>query len=369
MNITNVLYGTNTVSLLHVLKKVIPSVQNIEDKYIYFIQRFSNNPLSEKSRSRLVDLLDSEVTFTTHNSSIKDIVSSKGKPPSEADFIIMPRFHTISPWSSKAMDIIRNGELHDVQRVERGTAWYITTHSGTRLSLKERESVKHYFYDPMTESVIEGWEKREQAIFPNFGESPAKYIEILENGGEALETANRSLGLALSDEEINYLIENFEQLKRNPSDAELMMFAQVNSEHCRHKIFNAQWTVDGQVQAKSLFSMIKQTYHKNPVRVLSAYSDNAAVCRGNIASYFYPDPNDHIYQSRTEEISLLVKVETHNHPTAISPYPGAATGSRGEIRDEAATGRGARPKAGLVGFSVSDLHIPDLHFAMGNRSR
>ena len=169
----------------------------------------------------------------------------------------------------------------------------------------------------------------------------------------------------MSDDEIDYLVTNFAALKRDPTDVELMMFAQANSEHCRHKIFNADWIIDGRNQPKSLFAMIRNTHAKNPQGVLSAYRDNAAVMEGPLGKRYFPNPENDIYGAIDEPIDILMKVETHNHPTAISPFPGAATGSGGEIRDEGATGRGAKPKAGLTGFSVSHLRIPGLRAAMG----
>ena len=180
----------------------------------------------------------------------------------------------------------------------------------------------------------------------------------LASGRDALVKANTELGLALSDDEIDYLVKNFAALKRDPTDVELMMFAQANSEHCRHKIFNADWIIDGEQQPKSLFAMIRNTHAKNPQGVLSAYRDNAAVMEGALGKRYFPNPENDIYGAVDEPIDILMKVETHNHPTAISPFPGAATGSGGEIRDEGATGRGAKPKAGLTGFSVSHLRIP-----------
>src|SRR5690606_5072655 len=187
---------------------------------------------------------------------------------------------------------------------------------------------------------------------------PLSSVDILAGGREALVAANDELGLALSDDEIDYLVENFRRLERNPTDVELMMFAQANSEHCRHKIFKGDWIIDGKPQDTSLFRMIQATYAANPEGVLSAYKDNASVIEGAHAERFFPDPDSNEYRYTEEDIHILMKVETHNHPTAISPFPGAATGSGGEIRDEGATGRGARPKAGLCGFSVSNLRIP-----------
>src|SRR6201999_1511090 len=183
-------------------------------------------------------------------------------------------------------------------------------------------------------------------------------IDVLTRGAAAMEAADRELGLSLAPDEINYLVTEFTTLGRNPTDVELYMFAQANSEHCRHKIFNASWTIDNQPQPLSLFAMIRNTYAASPENVLSAYCDNSAVIRGGSAPRFFPAPGTNIFTARDEEIEILMKVETHNHPTAISPWPGAATGAGGEIRDEGATGRGAKPKAGLTGFTVSNLHLP-----------
>ena len=181
---------------------------------------------------------------------------------------------------------------------------------------------------------------------------------MLAGGRAALEAANHSLGLALAEDEVGYLVESFQALGRDPSDVELMMFAQANSEHCRHKIFNASWEIDGQNMDRSLFQMIKNTYNLHSDGILSAYSDNAAVLQGTRGGRFYADPHTGEYAAHQEEIHILCKVETHNHPTAISPFAGAATGSGGEIRDEGATGCGSKPKAGLTGFTVSNLRIP-----------
>jgi phosphoribosylformylglycinamidine synthase len=195
-------------------------------------------------------------------------------------------------------------------------------------------------------------------LFAQAEPAPLTCVDLLGGGRAALATANRELGLALAEDEIDYLTDCFTRLARNPTDVELMMFAQANSEHCRHKIFNADWVIDGVPQDRSLFAMIRHTHACHPGNVLSAYSDNAAVMSGFPAGRFFPDPADGQYRYHIEPVHILMKVETHNHPTAISPFPGAATGSGGEIRDEGATGRGAKPKAGLCGFSVSNLRIP-----------
>jgi phosphoribosylformylglycinamidine synthase len=195
-------------------------------------------------------------------------------------------------------------------------------------------------------------------LFAKAQPAPLASVDIITGGREALAKANSEMGLALAEDEIDYLFSNFTALGRNPNDIELYMFAQANSEHCRHKIFNADWTIDGVQQPKSLFKMIKNTFEQTPDYVLSAYKDNAAVMEGSAAGRFFAQPGNNTYQYHHEDIHVLMKVETHNHPTAISPYPGAATGSGGEIRDEGATGVGSKPKAGLVGFSVSNLRIP-----------
>lgn len=269
--------------------------------------------------------------------------------------VVMPRPGTISPWSSKATNIAQNCGLSQIQRIERGVVYYIDTES--ELSAEQEQQVKALLHDRMTESVFDEVTNAE-CLFVAGEPAPFKSVPLLEQGEQALIKANQSMGLALADDEIAYLAENFTALGRNPNDIELYMFAQANSEHCRHKIFNADWTINGEVQSKSLFGMIKNTFQTTPDFVLSAYKDNAAVMEGSEAGRFFPDENRQ-YQYHQEAIDILMKVETHNHPTAISPFPGAATGSGGEIRDEGATGRGSKPKAGLVGFSVSNLCIPD----------
>ncbi|BCV67239.1 phosphoribosylformylglycinamidine synthase [Shewanella carassii] len=266
---------------------------------------------------------------------------------------VTPRPGTISPWSSKATDIAHNCGLKQVKRLERGLAYYVESDA---LSSEQLKSLKALLHDRMMEVVLDSFEAADM-LFARTEPKPFVSVNILGEGRRALEIANREMGLALADDEIDYLVTNFLRLERNPNDIELMMFAQANSEHCRHKIFNADWTIDGEVQPKSLFKMIKNTYEKTPDYVLSAYKDNAAVMTGFEAGRFFPD-SDGVYRYHTEPMHILMKVETHNHPTAISPYPGAATGSGGEIRDEGATGRGSKPKAGLTGFSVSNLKIP-----------
>ena len=266
----------------------------------------------------------------------------------------LPRFGTTSPWSSKATDIAKVCGLTSNEKIERGVVF--------TLALKDKDSAPNkeaieMLYDRMTEVVITDL-KQAKEIFSSLEPQPFLDVDILSDGKKALETANIELGLALNNDEIDYLLEQFTKLNRNPTDAELMMFAQANSEHCRHKVFNADWVIDGIDKERSLFQMIKNTYEASSRNVLSAYKDNAAVIAGHKADWFLPHLDDQKYGRFHDEIHTMMKVETHNHPTAISPYPGAATGSGGEIRDEAATGRGAMPKAGLTGFSVSHLFIP-----------
>lgn len=269
-------------------------------------------------------------------------------------FVVIPRIGTISSWSSKATDIAHNCGLEKVVRLERGLAYYFEF--DRTLTADEETQLVSHLHDRMMESVVR--ETKDAAkLFEQQEPKAFTTVDVLNGGRKALEVANVELGLALADDEIDYLVENFTALGRNPVDIELYMFAQANSEHCRHKIFNADWVIDGEKQEKSLFKMIKNTFEKTPDHVLSAYKDNAAVMEGSRVGRFFPD-QDGQYRYHNEDAHILMKVETHNHPTAISPFPGAATGSGGEIRDEGATGRGAKPKAGLVGFSVSNLVIP-----------
>ncbi len=273
--------------------------------------------------------------------------------PSGKLFLTIPRFGTISPWSSKASDIARNCGLAKIQRLERGIAYYVTG----ELSADDQAAVAAALHDRMTQLVLSSLEEA-SALFSHAQPKPLTAVDVLGGGRAALEQANQDLGLALAEDEIDYLVKSFNELGRNPHDIELMMFAQANSEHCRHKIFNASWDIDGESQDKSLFGMIKNTYQMHGEGVLSAYKDNASVIEGFTAGRFFPNPETRQYGAVQEPVHILMKVETHNHPTAIAPFPGASTGSGGEIRDEGATGRGAKPKAGLTGFSVSNLNIP-----------
>ena len=270
---------------------------------------------------------------------------------------VLPRFGTISPWSSKATDIVHHCGLTRIRRLERGVAWYLRAGDGGPLSPEARERAWALIHDRMTETVVRDPERIRQS-FDSGEPAPLTVVDILAEGRDALEAANTSLGLALSGDEIEYLFENFRRLGRNPTDVELMMFAQANSEHCRHKIFNADWIIDGRRQDSSLFAMIRKSHVLSPQGTVVAYDDNASVIEGFSVNRFFPHPQRREYAYCEDLTHILMKVETHNHPTAISPFPGAATGSGGEIRDEGATGRGAKPKAGITGFSVSHLRIP-----------
>ncbi len=266
-----------------------------------------------------------------------------------------PRLGTISPWSSKATDIAKHCGLPAVERIERGVAWWCSV-GGKPLNAMQRKALLPHVHDRMTESVLANLDEAE-ALFRRVAPKPLATVDMLARGRDALAQANVAMGLALSPDEIDYLFDNFKRMGRNPTDVELMMFAQANSEHCRHKIFNADWVIDGDKQDHSLFGMIRTTHQKHPQGTVVAYSDNSSVIEGATVQRFYPGAAQG-YRYSEELTHILMKVETHNHPTAISPFPGASTGSGGEIRDEGATGRGAKPKAGLSGFSVSNLRIP-----------
>ena len=283
--------------------------------------------------------------------SIQDILSAS-ELNEDYTFYVGPRLGTISPWSSKTEDIIKNVGIKNVSRVERLFGFKINA------DIDHAKNDFSMFYDRMTQSI---YKKQEdfQDLFVSDEPRSLNNIDILQNGKEALINANASYGFAMSDEEINYLYSFYSGAKRNPTDAELMMFAQANSEHCRHKIFNAKWAIDGTKKNNSLFDLIKETSKASPDGIVSAYKDNAAIIEGIEAERLHLDDNNK-YQFKKDKINSTIKVETHNHPTAISPYPGASTGSGGEIRDEGATGRGAKPKIGLVGYNVSNLRIPNL---------
>lgn len=314
-------------------------VSNIYAEYVHFAEL--NAPLSEQEHDRLAQLLQYGPSLSSHT-------------PAGKLLLVTPRPGTISPWSSKATDIAHNCGLDTIVRLERGVAYYV---EASTLSDAQWSQVAAELHDRMMETVFGALQDAEN-LFAHHQPTPVSGVDMLGQGRQALEEANQRLGLALAEDEIDYLFDAFTTLNRNPNDIELYMFAQANSEHCRHKIFNADWVIDGEVQPKSLFKMIKNTFEKTPDHVLSAYKDNAAVMEGSDVGRFYADRDALRYDFHQEPTHILMKVETHNHPTAISPWPGAATGSGGEIRDEGATGRGAKPKAGLGGFSVSNLRIP-----------
>lgn len=317
--------------LLTKLQSVDPSVESVDGEYVHFVD---GDNLSASDKRELVSLLSYGTPFGG---------SGEGEL-----YLVIPRPGTISPWSSKATDIIHNSGITAVNRVERGVAYYVKGGS-------KQDQIAAVLHDRMTEVVLDSLESA-RVLFETAKPAGLGTIDIA-SGKDALIQANGALGLALADDEIDYLYGAYKELGRNPTDVELMMFAQVNSEHCRHKVFNADWLVDGQKQPKSLFKMIKNTYEKGGQDVLSAYSDNAAVLKGPEAGRWFPD-EDGNYSYHREPVHSVIKVETHNHPTAIAPVPGAATGVGGEIRDEAATGRGAKTKMGLAGYSVSNLEIP-----------
>ncbi len=343
------LFGRSSLSafqqekLLIELQKKSPQVKRISARYVHLLH--TQAPLDEAQMQLAKNLLSYGP-------------SEKAQAAIEAgqSIYVLPRIGTRSPWSSKASDIFHNAGLERVLRVERGQVFLIEAEPA--LADEILLELARCFHDRMTESVILH-DLTGASVFSEASPKPMHSIDILAKGRIALERANLQLGLALAEDEIDYLLDSFQGLGRNPNDVELMMFAQANSEHCRHKIFNADWLIDGELQSHSLFKMIKNTYASAPEGVLSAYADNASVIEGARVKRFFPDSHSRIYQQHEERAHILMKVETHNHPTAISPFPGAATGSGGEIRDEGAVGRGSKPKVGLCGFTVSNLNIPD----------
>ncbi|MDC8803109.1 phosphoribosylformylglycinamidine synthase [Halomonas pacifica] len=333
--------------LLATLRAQVPEVESLHADYVHFVDH--DGDLGAEALAVLERLLDYGAP--------RDTGGREGHL-----FLVVPRIGTQSPWSSKATDIARNCGLGQVRRLERGIAYRVKL-SGT-LSEVAYEGIRAVLHDRMTETVLANASDAAK-LFSHHEPAPLGSVDILSGGRAALVTANGELGLALAEDEIDYLLAAFQELGRNPTDVELMMFAQANSEHCRHKIFNADWLIDGEAQSHSLFKMIKNTHQASPGKVLSAYSDNAAVIEGTTAPRFFAAPLTGAegerarYAAVEEPIQILMKVETHNHPTAIAPYPGAATGAGGEIRDEGATGIGGKPKAGLTGFTVSNLRIPE----------
>ena len=339
------------LNLLERLRAVESTVGSLKAQFLYLI--WSERSFDATARGRLAELLDDggdpAVSYNAAGA-----IDEPSSMPTSTELLVVPRAGTISPWSSKATDIAQVCGFDLVQRIERGIRY--TLGSRQSLTVEQRARLAAPLHDRMLEACL-AYAADAAALFAP--EQPAALQRInLGNGRGALEQANRQLGLALSDDEIDYLLRTFRELGRDPTDAELMMFAQANSEHCRHKIFNAEFVIDGLAQPQSLFAMIRNTARVSPQGLLSAYRDNAAVIKGSEGSRWMVDAVSGIYRTCDEPIDILMKVETHNHPTAISPFPGAATGAGGEIRDEGATGRGAKPKAGLIGFSVSHLRIP-----------
>ncbi|MBQ5938531.1 MULTISPECIES: phosphoribosylformylglycinamidine synthase [unclassified Massilia] len=363
-----ILPGSNALSafrsqrLLSQLQAVAPSIAAVQARFYHFID--ASAPLSTDDTAQLSAML------------------TYGEPAPEAlyegvteEFFVIPRLGTISPWASKATDIAHNCGMAHIHRIERGVGYTVVLKGGIlgssigapkKLQDQEVAAVVALLHDRMTETVLRRADEAQQ-LFSELEGKPLEKIDVLGAGREALVRANTELGLAMSIDEIDYLNEAFTKAQRNPTDVELMMFAQANSEHCRHKIFNADWIIDGVKQDKSLFAMIKNTHQLNPRGTVVAYSDNSSIIEGATVTRFFPRAGE-VYAPSTELVHTLMKVETHNHPTAISPFPGASTGAGGEIRDEGATGRGAKPKAGLTGFTVSNLLLPDAQRPWENAS-
>jgi phosphoribosylformylglycinamidine synthase len=315
---------------------------NLSAHFFYLVD--PQRKLDQVSLEVLEDLLDASDGSASFPSRFQDAVA------------ITPRAGTRSPWSTKATEIVHHCGLDSVRRVERGVIWRFG--NGDQ-NIQTDTAIVNILHDKMIESVATNVESLLK-IFENRSPGAAEFIDLIGGGIDALKKANQLQGFALTDQECGYLYDSFLALGRNPTDTELMMFAQVNSEHCRHKIFNASWMIDQKAETRSLFGMIRQTHAENGAKTLVAYADNAAVIKSYPASWFLPRPDSAEYAQITEPLHMVLKVETHNHPTAISPFPGAATGSGGEIRDEGATGRGGKPKAGVTGFSVSNLRVPGL---------
>ncbi len=343
----NALSAFRAQALLPRLQAVSPRIAGVHARHVHWV--WSEAPLDAAATDKVQALLRYGDAYTG--------------PADGTLIVVVPRLGTVSPWASKATDIAHNCGLA-IKRVERVTEFRLVLKSGLLggtkpLSADELQAVAALLHDRMTESVLLAREGAAH-LFDAQASQPMAHVDVLGRGRAALDSANTEFGLALSDDEIDYLVNAFTALKRNPTDVELMMFAQANSEHCRHKIFNAQFTIDGVAQEKSMFGMIRNTHALAPQHTVIAYSDNASVMEGGATERWLPQgyTNAPQYAARQELVHVLMKVETHNHPTAISPFPGASTGAGGEIRDEGATGRGSKPKAGLTGFTVSNLHLP-----------
>ena len=338
--------------LLASLKRVSTHVEAVSGRFAHFVH--AARPLTDAEKARLASLLD-------YGDPAEDV---RG----DLTFMVVPRLGTISPWASKATDIVKNCGIEGVHRVERGTVFSLALTGA--VTEEEKQALAACLHDRMTESVVAA-DFPPEKLFVELEGRPMASVALVEEGRPALERANVEMGLALSEDEIDYLTNAFTKAGRNPTDVELMMFAQANSEHCRHKIFNAKWTIDGEEREETLFGMIRRTHKMAPQGTITAYADNAAIFEGAEVSRLYPRPGSgnefgRVFERRDELTHTVFKVETHNHPTAISPFPGASTGSGGEIRDEGATGRGARPKAGLCGFTTSNLNLPGLAQAFEN---
>ena len=354
----NALAPHQVQALLPKLQAINPRISGVHARFVHWVAMDQALPPGE------LDKLAALLTYGDAHD------AAHGAADGEL-IVVAPRLGTVSPWASKATDIAHNCGLA-IRRVERVTEYRVTVKAGVigalmggfgggakPLAAQDLQAIAALLHDRMTESVLTSREDARH-LFDEKQGAPMAHVDVLGRGRQALDEANVTFGLALSDDEIEYLVTAFTGLKRNPTDVELTMFAQANSEHCRHKIFNAQFTIDGQAQDLSMFGMIRNTEKLNPQHTVVAYSDNASVMEGHQIERWMPAgyTNAPQYQARDELAHVLMKVETHNHPTAISPFPGASTGAGGEIRDEGATGRGSRPKSGLTGFSVSNLHLP-----------
>lgn len=340
--------------VLAALQRVSSNIEAVSGRFVHFVH--ASRELTKAEEERLASLL-------TYGDAAEDVRA-------DLAFMVVPRLGTISPWASKATDIVKNCGIEGVLRVERGTVYSLALKAP--LTKEETAQAAGVLHDRMTESVV-ARDFPAENLFVELEGRPMATVALVEEGRPALERANVEMGLALSPDEIDYLTDAFTKIGRNPTDVELMMFAQANSEHCRHKIFNARWTVDGEEREETLFGMIRRTHKMAPQGTITAYADNAAIFEGAEVTRLYPRPGSgnefgRVFERKDEMTHTVFKVETHNHPTAISPFPGASTGSGGEIRDEGATGRGARPKAGLCGFTTSNLNLPELPQGFENDS-
>ena len=340
--------------VLAALQRVSSNIEAVSGRFVHFVH--ASRELTKAEEERLASLL-------TYGDAAEDVRA-------DLAFMVVPRLGTISPWASKATDIVKNCGIEGVLRVERGTVYSLALKAP--LTEEEAAQAAGVLHDHMTESVV-ARDFPAENLFVELEGRPMATVALVEEGRPALERANVEMGLALSPDEIDYLTDAFTKIGRNPTDVELMMFAQANSEHCRHKIFNARWTVDGEEREETLFGMIRRTHKMAPQGTITAYADNAAIFEGAEVTRLYPRPGSgnefgRVFERKDEMTHTVFKVETHNHPTAISPFPGASTGSGGEIRDEGATGRGARPKAGLCGFTTSNLNLPELPQGFENDS-